>query len=542
MMMNVCSGMTIAHGFRSYNNSKPLPPPPSFQTAYNKKSKENTISSSSLSSSSSSRDAALLVMSMSKLANKEIQANGFSALWDNNHNSEEQEQAKCHDNDTHHLCTTKHHVLSSTSAENNTIKVLHPIPNLFEDEDDDSMMTTMQPQQEVEKKHHDHNSLHNNHPRVVEQPHFHGSTLPITPPQQQLFSMPFFSNITVNAPSFSPLLLPSMITSNNNYYKDVSEQHVATTDHWTRPIRAVSIDDVETTQPSMFLSPPAVLMSPKMSLLSRSIVEPTSPRNSSNNSTYNLISPSESPISAPSKTKVTQASLSSATMMAPAGRGRMTTTAKLHHRVPLSSKAKKREHCQKKKQRQQRTLLPTPMSLTPLQAKTKSNKRSSKNNNVGKVGTTTTVPILVPIPVVNQFPKNTGSLSDNKKTVKKILRKKFSWKNYPELEAFLIANREEYLRHSALNYTVQQKQYNNRLTEKLLSLAADQGYVFDEADFSFVTVRDRIRCYFKSYVQSAKKRGVIIGYAARKAGLLTRDDLEKSAHTAGRIILPTIEH
>jgi len=37
-----------------------------------------------------------------------------------------------------------------------------------------------------------------------------------------------------------------------------------------------------------------------------------------------------------------------------------------------------------------------------------------------------------------------------------ILRRKFSWKNYPELEAFLIANREEYLRHSALNYTVQQ--------------------------------------------------------------------------------------
>jgi hypothetical protein len=84
------------------------------------------------------------------------------------------------------------------------------------------------------------------------------------------------------------------------------------------------------------------------------------------------------------------------------------------------------------------------------------------------------------------------------KTVKKILRKKFSWKNYPELEAFLIANREEYLRHSALNYTVQQKQYNNRLTERLLDLAAEHGYVFDEKEFSFVTVRDRIRCYYKS--------------------------------------------
>eukprot|EP00814_Leptocylindrus_danicus_P019840 CAMPEP_0116032412 /NCGR_PEP_ID=MMETSP0321-20121206/18153_1 /TAXON_ID=163516 /ORGANISM="Leptocylindrus danicus var. danicus, Strain B650" /LENGTH=332 /DNA_ID=CAMNT_0003507841 /DNA_START=212 /DNA_END=1210 /DNA_ORIENTATION=- len=119
-----------------------------------------------------------------------------------------------------------------------------------------------------------------------------------------------------------------------------------------------------------------------------------------------------------------------------------------------------------------------------------------------------------------------------------ILRRKFSWKNFPELEAFLIANREEYLRHSALNYTVQQKQYNNMLTERLLELAAHHGYVFDERDFSFVTIRDRIRCYYKSYVQSSKKRGVIIGYAARRAGLLTKDDLEKSASKAGEVVIP----
>lgn len=104
--------------------------------------------------------------------------------------------------------------------------------------------------------------------------------------------------------------------------------------------------------------------------------------------------------------------------------------------------------------------------------------------------------------------------------IKKIGRKKFSWKCYPELEQFLITNRDEYLRHSALNYTVQQKQYNNRLTDELLELATRHGYIFDTQEFSFVTVRDRIRCYYKSYVQSAKKRGVLMGYAARKAGLL----------------------
>ena len=108
--------------------------------------------------------------------------------------------------------------------------------------------------------------------------------------------------------------------------------------------------------------------------------------------------------------------------------------------------------------------------------------------------------------------------------------------NFIELEAFLIANREEYLRHSALNYTVQQKQYNNRLTEQLLELAAEHGYIFDDIEFNFVTVRDRIRCYFKSYVQSAKKRGITVGYAARKAGLLSEDDLR--VEDEGEIIVP----
>mmetsp|Transcript_12202 Transcript_12202/g.26910 ORF Transcript_12202/g.26910 Transcript_12202/m.26910 type:complete len:342 (-) Transcript_12202:315-1340(-) len=117
--------------------------------------------------------------------------------------------------------------------------------------------------------------------------------------------------------------------------------------------------------------------------------------------------------------------------------------------------------------------------------------------------------------------------------IKTIGRKKFSWKCYPELEQFLVVNRAEYLRHSALNYTVQQKTYNNRLTDQLLELATRHGYLFDTQEFSFVTVRDRIRCYYKSYVQSAKKRGVLMGYAARKAGLLREDDL---VGNGGRIV------
>jgi hypothetical protein len=93
-----------------------------------------------------------------------------------------------------------------------------------------------------------------------------------------------------------------------------------------------------------------------------------------------------------------------------------------------------------------------------------------------------------------------------------ILRKKFSWRNYPELEEYLISNRPDYLRHSALNYTAEQKHFNNRLTEGLLDVAARMNYVFDETCFNFVAVRDRIRCYYKSYVQSSKKRGVVVGF------------------------------
>ncbi|VEU40455.1 unnamed protein product [Pseudo-nitzschia multistriata] len=91
---------------------------------------------------------------------------------------------------------------------------------------------------------------------------------------------------------------------------------------------------------------------------------------------------------------------------------------------------------------------------------------------------------------------------------KTILRKKFSWKHYPELERFLIANRDEYLKHSNMNYTAEQKQYNNWLTERLLEVAGQHNYMFDPDDFNFVAIRDRIRCYYKSYVQTARKRGL----------------------------------
>mmetsp|Transcript_2152 Transcript_2152/g.3892 ORF Transcript_2152/g.3892 Transcript_2152/m.3892 type:complete len:457 (+) Transcript_2152:225-1595(+) len=102
---------------------------------------------------------------------------------------------------------------------------------------------------------------------------------------------------------------------------------------------------------------------------------------------------------------------------------------------------------------------------------------------------------------------------NNKVHSKKQPIKKFSWKNYPELEDFLIANRPEYLAHAARNYTLEQKDYNNALTGRLLEYATSCGYgnLLGESyrhDFgaSFTNVRDRIRCYYKSFMQSHRRR------------------------------------
>ena len=76
--------------------------------------------------------------------------------------------------------------------------------------------------------------------------------------------------------------------------------------------------------------------------------------------------------------------------------------------------------------------------------------------------------------------------------------------NVQKLEKYLLSHREEYFEHSARNYTAEQRKYNNDLTRGLLDVAAEEGYVFE--DFTFPMLRDRIRCYYKSYSQAVKKK------------------------------------
>ena len=87
-------------------------------------------------------------------------------------------------------------------------------------------------------------------------------------------------------------------------------------------------------------------------------------------------------------------------------------------------------------------------------------------------------------------------------TVRATLKKKFSWKQYPEvshresapvrsagsevasshrapspriaqLEGYLLENQDEYFEYSSRNYTAEQRKYNNDLTRGLLELAAE---------------------------------------------------------------------
>jgi len=154
---------------------------------------------------------------------------------------------------------------------------------------------------------------------------------------------------------------------------------------------------------------------------------------------------------------------------------------------------------------------------------------SESNSSIISDSPTTTLPamdprslrvcnksISIPPPYFPVSPTSLKKCGKEESGIRRVLHKKFPWKNYPELESFLVANREEYLHHSQLNYTIEQKQYNNRLTERLIRLAEESGYEFDKTEFNFVAIRDRIRCYFKSYVQSNKKKGIIIGYLAAK--------------------------
>jgi hypothetical protein len=93
-----------------------------------------------------------------------------------------------------------------------------------------------------------------------------------------------------------------------------------------------------------------------------------------------------------------------------------------------------------------------------------------------------------------------------KREVSNVIREGFFWREYPACEQVLYNHMHKYYEISAIqkNYKVQQY-FNNVLVDEVRKAAVDSGFTVDP-EFCDKMLRDRIRCFYKTHLQNAKKR------------------------------------